>query len=151
MLRRARSARSGPTRAVEVAGAITDPSGDAVHGMWTLEGTTGPKSKGFSWRLDYGPISLADGMVLSIDITTTRPPKVRNRAHAFRILDDYRRANALPWLEEVRVDGDWCKCVLNIETLAAFIRPLLDGGHIWLCCSREQTSGSTPTIFSTTC
>jgi hypothetical protein len=100
-----------------------------MRGSWYLTGTK-VSNQEFSWRLSYTRFSLVDGCALTISLDITPHPKVRNRAHTFRLLEDYRRTNRWPWLEEVRVEGNWCKCLLDLEKLSTFVRPLLDTASI---------------------
>lgn len=106
------------------------------HGSWYLTGEKAEAPEHFSWRLNYIPISPSNRTAIRISLDISPPPKWGDRSHdsfriqSFRLLDDFRRAGHLPWLEEVRVDGPWCKCLLDLGKLSAFIRPLLDKARI---------------------
>lgn len=113
-----------------------------MNGCWHLTGVRDTEAMELRWDLMYMDLQPVSHCAVFIRIQTTPPPKVRNRPHAFRLLEEYRRARLLPWLEEVRVDAEgWCKCVLDLERLSAFLEPLLDDPIVHLA-----EEGSAPTV-----
>ena len=94
------------------------------HGCWFLTGEREGDAP-IDWRLNLLDATSSHGVVFRITVKLSPPPDVRNRPHAFRILDDLRRDGHLPWASEFQTQDGWWKCLLDLDDLREFIRPLL--------------------------
>lgn len=95
-----------------------------THGCWFLTGERIGQAP-FAWHLTLLDAISSHGLVFRITLKLTPPPDVRNRPHAFRILEDLQRDGHLPWASDFQTRNGWWKCLLDLDNFREFIRPYL--------------------------